>query len=154
MIESFTVQVPSSTANLGSGFDTVSAALSLRLFLQVEPFEGDVVEWVQGSDTISIPPAGTIWSRRLWTKPWNSWGQRVVGCESTCAIRFLSRGAWAAVRGHCAGVKIAERISEVSLDAQQIFDLALPLEGHPDNLAASLLGGWVLSRVTNGRMAG
>ena len=153
MIESFTVQVPSSTANLGSGFDTVSAALSLRLFLQVEPFEGDVVEWVQGSDTISIPPAGDNLVQKALDEALEFLG--AAGCGLRINMRNpipLKRGLGSSAAAIVAGVKIAERISEVSLDAQQIFDLALPLEGHPDNLAASLLGGWVLSRVTNGRM--
>ena len=49
--EPFSVRVPASTSNLGSGFDTVSAALSLYLTVQVEPTAGKQIEWVQGADS-------------------------------------------------------------------------------------------------------
>ena len=153
MIESFTVQVPGSTANLGSGFDTVSAALSLRLSLQVQSSEGGVVEWVQGSDPTSILPGGD----NLVQKALDD-ALKFLGAEC-CGLRInmhnpipLKRGLGSSAAAIVAGIKIAERISGVNLDVQQVFDLALSLEGHPDNLAASLLGGWVLSRVSNGRM--
>jgi homoserine kinase len=38
-------------------------------------------------------------------------------------------------------------LAERELTSREILSLAYPLEGHPDNLAASLLGGWVISRV-------
>ena len=44
--EWFRLKVPGSTSNLGSGFDTVSAALGLYLELDVERVSGDRVEWV------------------------------------------------------------------------------------------------------------
>jgi len=49
--EPFSVRVPASTSNLGSGFDTVSAALNLYLTVQVEPTDGKQIEWVQGANS-------------------------------------------------------------------------------------------------------
>jgi len=60
-----TVQVPATTANLGSGFDALGAALSWHSFVTLEPADGLVVEVVgEGADEIcsvkAILPSGQL----------------------------------------------------------------------------------------------
>ena len=153
MKNSFSVRVPASTSNLGAGFDTLSAALTLHLRVQVAPLEGDRIEWVdpQGSP-LPFPEKENLADRALRDTlallgtpiP----GLRIVMDSPIPPARGLGSSAAAIL----AGVKIAEELGGLRLDAGQVFRIAYPLEGHPDNLAASLLGGWVLSWVEDGVM--
>ena len=64
----------------------------------------------------------------------------------------LKRGLGSSAAAIIAGIKIAETVSGSAFDTEQIFQVAYPLEGHPDNLSSSLLGGWVLSWASDDRM--
>jgi homoserine kinase len=48
---------------------------------------------------------------------------------------------------------ISKTLSDTEISREEILELAYPLEGHPDNLAASLFGGWVISRLSGKRVA-
>ena len=153
MTEPFSVRVPASTSNLGSGFDTVSAALSLYLTVQVESTGGKQIEWVQGKDSgLSFSEEDNLISRSLH-EACLFLGSKPPGLRISIDNPVpLKRGLGSSAAAIIAGIKIAESISRSSLDADQIFQLAYPLEGHPDNLAASLLGGWVCSWVSDKKM--
>ena len=151
--EPFSVRVPASTSNLGSGFDTVSAALSLYLTVQVEPTAGKQIEWVQGeSSGFSFSQEDNLISRSLH-EAFSLLGSKPPGLRISMENPVpLSRGLGSSAAAIIAGIKIAEAVSGSAFDADQIFQVAYPLEGHPDNLAASLLGGWVVSWVSDNQM--
>jgi len=147
--ESFSLKVPGSTSNLGSGFDTVSAALSLYLSLTVERVPGTEIEWVTDWD---IRPEDNMISVAL-EKACQALGLQTGGLRIEVDNEIpLKRGLGSSAAAIVAGIKIAERLSEKPLQVEEVFELAYPLEGHPDNLSASLLGGWVISRVADGAM--
>jgi len=144
MNKSFRVTVPASTSNLGPGFDTLSAALGLYLSVDVEVSDEPVIEWVSGW---SLPPEDNIADLALRS------ASKTLGL-SRLGVRLrmnspipLKRGLGSSGAAIIAGIKIAETVAGHPIPEQQILDLAYPLEGHPDNISASLLGGWVLSRV-------
>ncbi len=144
MDKAFQVRVPGSTSNLGSGFDTISAALGLYLTVDVEVTETSGIEWVSGW---SLPPEENIADVALRSTA------TVLGLDRL-GVRLrmdnpipLKRGLGSSGAAIIAGIKIAETVAGRSISDEQILNLAYPLEGHPDNIAASLLGGWVLSRV-------
>lgn len=143
------VRVPGSTSNLGSGFDTLSAALGIYLDITAEVIPGTGLVWPEG---FNLPPEENMILRSL---------------ESACThlgiqrpgIRFrvtneipLKRGLGSSAAAIMGGIKLAEAISGKTLSRESIFKIAFPLEQHPDNLAASCLGGWALSLVSGGRM--
>ncbi|MDA2935226.1 homoserine kinase, partial [Acidobacteria bacterium AH-259-D05] len=146
--EPFSVRVPASTSNLGSGFDTVSAAVSLYLTVQVRPTSGKQIEWLHSSDSpLPLREEDNLILRSLHSTV------EVLGVEPP-GLRIsmdnqvpLQRGLGSSAAAIIAGIKIAEHMCGANLDNSQVFRIAYPLEGHPDNLAASLLGGWVLSWV-------
>lgn len=147
MKEAFKVRVPASTSNLGSGFDVVSAALSLYLTVKVTPGVSEGIEW---DPPLELPREENILERALLD------GGSYLGLPDPPALRLsmdnpipLQRGLGSSGAAIVAGVKIAERLSGRVLKVREILDLAYPLEGHPENLAASLLGGWIICR-TNG----
>lgn len=147
MKRSFEVRVPASTSNLGSGFDVVSAALSLYLTVKVTPGVSPGLTW---DPPLDIPRADNILECALLETA------RYLGLSDPPALQLsmdnpipLQRGLGSSGAAIVAGIKIAETMSGRNLTIREILDLAYPLEGHPENLAASLLGGWIICR-TNG----
>lgn len=144
----FTVQVPASTTNLGAGFDTLSAALDLHLRVDVELVGGDQIEWAGGWDPAEDNILARSMESTLKILKVDPPGMRITMKNSIPLKRGLGSSAAAII----AGIRIAEQICGTPLSEARRFEIGYPLEGHPDNLAASLLGGWVLSWVDGGKM--
>jgi homoserine kinase len=144
---SFKVLVPASTSNLGSGFDTLSAALSVYLKVHVEVCEGSDFQRMEGWEH---SPEENILAQALLVTM-EALGRRCPGMRISMENPIpLRRGLGSSGAAIIAGIKIAEEISGHRLSPEEVFEIAYPLEGHPDNLTASLLGGWVLSRLEEG----
>lgn len=127
------VRVPASSANLGPGFDVLAAALDLHLELEVEETGTfDVV-----SDLPGIPADRTNLCVRAFEKLHPADGLAFRIRSEIPASAGLGSSAAAIV----AGLSAADHMYE--LDAP-IFELAHELEGHPDNVAAALYGGFVI----------
>lgn len=149
MLEKFTVKVPGSTSNLGSGFDTLSAALGVYLELGIEVTGGLGIQWP--SDW-SLPPEENM-IEVAFRKACEFLHFQPPGFRIRVSNQIpLKRGLGSSGAAIVGGVRIAEHLSGNRLTPDEVFELAYPLEGHPDNLAASLLGGWVVSWVVKGGM--
>ena len=147
--EPFQVRVPASTSNLGPGFDTLSAALSLYLTLGVEPIEGGGLEW---PPDWSLPLEENVLDRSLRVA-FSTLGAEVPGIRLGIDNPIpLTRGLGSSGAAIIAGIKIAEQITGERFSNDDALRIAYPLEGHPDNLAASLLGGWALSWTSGSRV--
>jgi len=127
------VRVPASSANLGPGYDVLAAALSLHLELEVE----ETGEFFVHSDVPGIPTDRTNLCVRAF--------ERLHPADGvTFQIRSeipLAAGLGSSAAAIVAGLAAADHMFE--LDAP-LFDLAAEIEGHPDNVAAALLGGFVI----------
>jgi len=127
-----TVRVPASSANLGPGFDCFAAALGLYLELHVS--DAERFELVSELDVRrDRSNLAVIAFERL----------RPAG-----AHRFelrsqipLSGGLGSSAAAVLAGLLAADRLSG---GGAPVLELATELEGHPDNVAAALLGGFVV----------
>jgi homoserine kinase len=126
------VRVPASSANLGPGFDTFAAALSLELELRVS----EAVDFALTTD-LPMPTDRT----NLVVKAF----ERLHPADR---LRFeissqipLSGGLGSSAAAIVAGLLAATRIGVVDAD---VLGVATELEGHPDNVAAALLGGVVV----------
>ncbi|MFL5820802.1 MAG: homoserine kinase [Solirubrobacteraceae bacterium] len=126
------VRVPASSANLGPGFDALAVALQLHLELEVEETGSFSVETdlelptdrsnlcVRGFDRLA--PADRFAFTIRSAIP-------LVGGLGTSAAAIV------------AGLMAADHVFELDADLPA---LATELEGHPDNVAAALLGGFVV----------
>jgi homoserine kinase len=121
------VRAPATTANLGSGFDVAGAALDLWNELVVEEGDAPVDRGHLGVRAFELlaPAEGLTFS-------FTDRIPRARGLGSSAAVIAL---------GLVAGAAVAER----ELAVEELLALGLPLEGHPDNLAAALAGGVVLT---------
>ncbi len=136
----FQVTVPASTSNLGPGFDTFSVALGLYLDIQVRRSDSGRHEW------LGDWPVGdrNIFAEALAASA-AQFGFDLPGFRFTSRNSIpLQRGLGSSAAAITAAIMVVSRLAGVPLDDRSFFELALPLEGHPDNLAAAWKGGWVL----------
>ena len=130
------VRVPASTANLGPGYDALAAALGIYLELEVE--ETGAGEVVVECDVPGVP----LDRSNLCVRAFAALKEDVDG--HTFRIRSdipLAAGLGSSAAAIVAGLVAADSMYE--LDAP-LFEAAAALEGHPDNVAAALLGGFVV----------
>lgn len=127
------VRVPASSANLGPGYDVLAAALDLGLELEVEETGSFSVQ----SDVPGVPLDASNLCVRAFAAlaPVEGLSFRIRSEIPVAA--GLGSSAAAIVAGLCAADHMYE------LDAP-LFEHARELEGHPDNVAAALLGGFVV----------
>jgi len=133
------VRVPASSANLGPGFDCFAAALALHV-------EVDVRESARFAVETDLDIARD--RRNLCVR---GFARLHAPDRFTFRIRSqvpLSGGLGSSAAAYVAGLVAARSLFELDAD---LLALASELEGHPDNAAAALLGGFVL--VADGRVA-
>jgi homoserine kinase len=127
------VRVPASSANLGPGYDVLATALSLNLELEVE----ETGEFFVHSDVEGVASDRSNLCVRAFEAL-----QPADGL--TFHIRSeipVGAGLGSSAAAIVAGLSAADHMYE--LDAP-LFELARELEGHPDNVAAALMGGFVV----------
>jgi homoserine kinase len=127
------VRVPASSANLGPGYDVLAAALALHLELEVE----ETGEFFVHSEPPGLPADRTNLCVRAFERLHAADGLRFAIRSAIPPSAGLGSSAAAIVAGLCAADHLYE------LDAP-LFELAAELEGHPDNVAAALFGGFVV----------
>ncbi|HXR29413.1 MAG TPA: homoserine kinase [Solirubrobacteraceae bacterium] len=132
MIRRRLVRVPGSSANLGPGFDCMAAAVMLHMELEVEETGTFAVE-------TDLPIARG--RENLCVRAF----ERLHPADSfTFRIRSeipLSGGLGSSAAAIVAGLMAADHLFELDAD---LLAVATELEGHPDNVAAALLGGFVI----------
>jgi homoserine kinase len=124
--------VPASSANLGPGFDCMAAALALHLELEVEETGEFAVECglpvAKGRENLCVQAFERLHSAEGLAFRIGSEIPLVGGLGSSAAAIV-------------AGLMAADHMFELDAD---VLSLAGELEGHPDNVAAALLGGFVV----------
>jgi homoserine kinase len=130
------VRVPASSANLGPGYDVLAAALDIHLELDVSEaaaFEVDAGEegLPTGRDNLCV---------RAFERLHSADGLRFEVRSEIPAARGLGSSAAAIV----AGLLAADHLYELGLDPPDVYRHAVELEGHPDNVAAALFGGFAV----------
>jgi homoserine kinase len=127
------VRVPASSANLGPGYDVLAAAIDLYLELEVE----ETGEFAVLTEVEGVPRDRT----NLCVRGFEALHQ-AEGIEFRVRSGIpVGAGLGSSAAAIVAGLVAADHMYE--LDAP-LLDLAVELEGHPDNVAAALRGGFVV----------
>lgn len=143
------VSVPATSANLGPGFDALGLALDLRDRLEAEVLpEGLVVE-VHGSGADTVPLDESHLVVRAMRVAFEVLGAQPHGLHLTCRnVIPHSRGLGSSSAAIVGGLVLARALvadGADRLDDDAVLQLAAGLEGHPDNVAPALLGGFVIA---------
>lgn len=141
-----TVRPPATSANLGPGFDAFGLALELRDEVTVEVTDGGLEIEVSGEGAESLPLDDNHLIVRSLRAAFGRLGVNPPGLRVQCVNRIPhGRGLGSSSAAICAGIMAARALvtdGELVLDAYGALDLANELEGHPDNVAPCLVGGF------------
>ncbi len=139
------VDVPSTTANLGPGFDCLGAALDLNNRFSIQRIEGDggrfelIMEGEEGNH-LRGGPENLVY--RAAQRVWKAAGLEPVGLEARVKLAVPpARGLGSSATAIVAGLVGANALMDSPLAKEKLLELAIDIEGHPDNVVPSLLGG-------------
>lgn len=147
-----TVEVPASSANLGAGYDCLGVALALTNRIEVE-----VRVWSRGAIELTVEGEGrneltedrdNRFVRGLEAVLRAARGELPEGVGWRIAMHNeipLARGLGSSAAATVGGVLAGNALALEALSTSEILRIACEIEGHPDNAAAALLGGFVVS---------
>jgi homoserine kinase len=136
------VKVPASSANLGPGYDVLAAALAMHLELEVEESGSFSVE----AEGLGVPlDRSNLCVRAFETmRPADGIVFRI---KSEIP---LAAGLGSSAAAIVAGLLAADHLYELAQEPEDVLIKAAELEGHPDNVAAALYGGFVVCSEDDG----
>jgi homoserine kinase len=138
------VKVPASSANLGPGYDVLAAALAVHLELEVEETGSFKIE----AEGLDVP----LDRSNLCVRAFES-------LRSADGIAFrikseipLAAGLGSSAAAIVAGLLAADHLYELAQEPEDVLAKAAEIEGHPDNVAAALYGGFVVCAIDDGTL--
>jgi homoserine kinase len=138
------VRVPATVANLGPGFDALALAVDVQNEVEIETEERPAVT-VEGEGAGELPEDAS----NLIFRSMAYLAREAGGSLPPFALRSrnaipLERGLGSSAAATVAGILLANELLGAHLDHDRLLEVAVDIEGHPDNVAACLFGGLVL----------
>ncbi|SFB07040.1 homoserine kinase [Lentibacillus halodurans] len=141
----FRIRVPASSANIGPGFDSVGLALNLYLTLDVSLS----AEWEVIQHSRHLPVQADDEDHYIFQIARNialRWNRELPVCRMAVQSEIpLARGFGSSASAIVAGIELANQLCSLSLSREQKLELGSEIEGHPDNIAPAVMGGFVIS---------
>lgn len=146
MISSVTVKVPGTTANIGPGFDCLGAALTLhnqfRFSLAAEALE----IYVTGADADRVKTDSSNLVYQSFEYLYKAIGRVPPDVRIDIEMQVpLARGLGSSATAIVGGLVGANALAGNPLSRDAVMQLAVDLEGHPDNVVPALIGGCQLA---------
>lgn len=145
-----TVRVPGTTSNLGPGFDTLGLALSLHNDITVtrqdQPdvrITSSIPEDARGGATAMLTEAAGRFFSAVQQSPFG-FDISITGDVP------LARGLGSSVTARLGCMAALNRMAGMPLSRSSLLDLAAELEGHPDNAAPAIFGGFTVAGMVSG----
>lgn len=143
-----TVQVPATSANCGPGFDSLGLACTLynEATYEITPTRGFQLE-VVGEGSEYLKAFGRNLAFSSFFKVWNSVtdGER-IGLKVSMINRIpMSRGLGSSSSAIVAGLYAANCLCDNHYSKEELLAIATEIEGHPDNVAPAIYGGFTVS---------
>jgi len=137
------VHVPATTANLGPGFDCMGLALDLWNDVSFTLEGNGVSVTIEGEYAEGLPSDGTNLVAQSFLRMCREAGKAPpAGLRIHCRVRVpTSSGLGSSSTAVAAGVLGANTLLGRPFERDRLVELAADIEGHPDNVAAALLGG-------------
>jgi homoserine kinase len=149
-----TVRAPATSANLGPGFDALGLALAHHDLVEARIAPGGVRVEVTGEGAGELPADGTHLVARAMAATFERLGEHPSGLLLRCRNRIpQARGLGSSSAAIVAGVLAARALTvdgTGQLTDAAALALASELEGHPDNVAPCLLGGFTIAYLDGG----
>lgn len=138
-----TIKIPATSANVGSGFDSLGLAVTLYNEIHLEEYDGLSIRALDGID-IPLDETNLVYTTiksmfELCGKPF--YGVRFGQLNNIP----LSRGLGSSSACIIGGLLAANHLMKSPFNKREIINIAASIEGHPDNTTPALLGGFVAS---------
>lgn len=136
----FQITVPATSANLGPGFDALGLALDLKATLDVE------VDPSGNQVTLANPSDGVDPQDNVIVRAYREWGRRedvsLPGARLSLSSEIpVAKGLGSSAACIVAGLAAAAVVSDSKHARARLLRYGTDLEGHPDNVAAAVMGG-------------
>ncbi|MBD2138511.1 homoserine kinase [Anabaena sp. FACHB-1237] len=151
VISNFTVKVPATTANLGPGFDCIGAALQLYNEFKFSTLtSGKLMIQVSGAEAAGVQTDENNLLYQSFIRLYDYIKQPPppVSIEINLGVP-LARGLGSSATAIISGLIAANYMAGTPLSDVQLMNLAIAIEGHPDNVVPALLGGCRLAASSN-----
>ena len=148
-----TVTVPATTANIGVGFDCLGAALTMANKFQfvVVDTNTKLKIMVEGTEAYKVGLGDGNLLYRSLLELYHKIGQTPPNLEITIELGVpLSRGLGSSATAIVGGLLGGNSLAGNPLSQAEIMEMAIALEGHPDNVVPALKGNCLLSVEDNG----
>lgn len=153
-----TARAPATSANLGPGFDTLGLALRLYNEFEVALRDDDALNVrCEGEGADGVPLDGSHLVVRAMREACERAGEKLPGLDLTCINRVphargLGSSSSAIVGGVAAAAALMGRAGpDGGPDRDWIYQIAADMEGHPDNVAPCVFGGYTVAYREAGR---
>ena len=148
-----TVKVPATSANLGPGFDCLGIALPLYNEITVEEtvmpgsgIEINIIDYNDAYDIMSVPKDENNLAYKAIELLYNFIGQTASDIKITIKTNIpVARGLGSSASVIVGGLVAANELLGKPADDAVLLSIAAEVEGHPDNVAPALFGGFCLS---------
>lgn len=142
------IQVPATSANCGPGFDTLGLACNLynEVSYEITDKKGFQLE-VEGEGADYLKPFGRNLAFASFLRVWNAvTGGERIGLKVKMLNRIpMSRGLGSSSSAIVAGLFAANALCDDYYTKDELLGIATEIEGHPDNVAPALYGGFTIS---------
>ncbi|WP_112139440.1 homoserine kinase [Glycomyces dulcitolivorans] len=145
-----TVRVPATSANLGPGFDSLGLALDLCDEVTAEATSGTAITVeVDGEGAGTVPGDERHLVAASMLRTFKHLDLAAPGLKLKCRNRIPhARGLGSSSAAIVAGIMLADALAGAGMTRGQKLALAGEIEGHPDNVAPCLLGGFTIAYST------
>lgn len=153
MLQEVNIRVPATTANMGAGFDTFGMAFAMYNTVALKRITGNSIRLENlGAHTKTMEQVKDNLTVRSARKVFDAVGEPFAGLEfKMYNVIPVSRGLGSSSAAIIGGLMAANRLLGDPLDKAQLLEMAVELEGHSDNVAPALYGGFVSSCQRGGK---
>ena len=141
------VSVPATSANLGPGYDALGLALEIRDHVTAQ-FTDDklITVVVTGEGAGKLPTDATHLVAKTIIDACKAFGTEVLGLRVECKNAIpQGRGLGSSAGAIVAGLVLASELTYARASEDELLQMANAIEGHPDNVAACLLGAMTIA---------
>jgi homoserine kinase len=138
------VLVPATSANLGPGFDSFGLALDLHSRFEAELADAWSVR-VHGEGAGQLPTDADNTVARAMARAFEEAGEVGLKARVECLNRIpTGSGLGSSSAAIVGGLLLGEALAGVKFGDERLLEMAAQMEGHPDNAAAALFGGFTV----------
>lgn len=153
MLQEVNVKVPATTANMGAGFDTFGMALAMYNTVGLRRLQGRAVRLANvGPHTKSMEQARDNLTVQAARRVFEAANERFSGLAfKMYNVIPVSRGLGSSAAAIVGGLLAANLLLGEPFSREELLEMAVSMEGHSDNVAPALYGGFVSSCQRGGK---